>query len=240
MASLIRRACRKLLTPVLWDYTSADMQCGNLSFSQFGEDVLMKYLFQSNYIGLYVDVGAYHPMTLSNTYSLYRQGWRGIAIDPNPDCGKLFARFRPEDVFLQSAVGMGATSVEMAMFKEATFNCTADQVDQVPEKVRRDSRLLKVPLRSLSEIFASNGIQKIDLLSVDCEGNDLNVLRSNEWSRWKPSVICVEDHVENWARSETALFLDALGYSLKYRVGFSSIFALHASHSESREWNDAV
>jgi len=228
MPSLIKRAFRKLLTPVLWGYTSAEYQSASLTFSQFGEDVLMRYIFKADYRGFYVDVGAFHPMSFSNTYELYRKGWRGIAIDPNPDCGVLFTRFRPEDTFIQSAVGTDSGLVEMAMFKQATFNCTSDQIDKVPENVRRHTRLLQITIRPLSEILDSKGITKVDLLSVDCEGSDLKVLRSNDWARWKPSVVCVEDHEDDWLQSETAQYLNSLGYRLRYRSGLSSIYILHA------------
>lgn len=205
---------------------------------------MVGYLFDHKYKGFYVDVGAFHPLLLSNTYSLYRKGWRGIAIDPNLECGVLFARFRPEDTFIHSAVGVDSGMVEMVMFKEATFNCTLDQLDKVPEDVRRNARQMQVSIRPLSEIFNSRGIGKVDLLSVDCEGNDLKVLCSNDWTRWKPSVICIEDHEDNWLQSETTLYLNSLGYDLKYRSGFSSIFVLQArsasGHAESRGWSGTV
>ena len=54
------------------------------SYSQFGEDALVNSLFRNKKYGIYVDVGAYHPILYSNTYALYRRGWRGFAIDPNP------------------------------------------------------------------------------------------------------------------------------------------------------------
>ncbi|MCE0483871.1 MAG: FkbM family methyltransferase [Methylacidiphilales bacterium] len=243
MANPIKRAFRKLLTPLLWDYTSAEFQCGSLTFSQFGEDVMMRYLFDNDYRGFYVDVGAFHPMHLSNTYALYRQGWRGMAIDANPDCGELYARFRPKDKFIHSAVGTESGTVEMAMFKEATFNCTADQIDQVPEDVRQHLRLVKTNIQPLSEIFAAEKVGKVDLLSVDCEGNDLKVLQSNDWGRWKPSVICVEDHEDDWQESEITLYLVSQGYRLRYRSGFSSIFVAEAAQSakhESRGWSGSV
>jgi hypothetical protein len=77
----------------------------------------------------------------------------------------------------------------------------------------------------------------VDFLNVDCEGNDLNVLRSNDWSRWKPKVICVEDHADNWQQSEIVNFLGSVGYTLKYRAVFSSIFIpehIARTHASSR------
>jgi FkbM family methyltransferase len=224
MPSLIQRAFRKLFTPLLWDYTSAELQCANISFSQFGEDVICGYLFPSGFKGFYVDVGAFHPMTFSNTYALYRKGWRGLEIDANPDVAGDFKRFRPDDVFIHSAVGQGEGSIEMAIFEDGVFNCTADQMDKVPERLRRNARRIQVPIHSLATILSEKNVQSVDFLSVDCEGNDLNVLQSNDWSRWKPKVVCVEDHALNWQQSEIVAFLESLGYVLKFRAVFSSIF----------------
>jgi FkbM family methyltransferase len=235
--SFWKRGARKLLTPVLWDYTSAELQCSRASFSQFGEDVLCELFFKHDFKGYFVDVGAYHPMSLSNTYNFYRKGWRGLSIDANPDVAGLFARFRPEDVFIHSAVGSETGQIEMALFSDGAFNCLASQMANVPEKLRRTARLVKVPINSLASILAGQNVRSVNFLNVDCEGNDLNVLRSNDWSRWKPEVVCVEDHTEDWQQSEITSYLGSVGYVLKYRAVFSSIFIpehLARAHAGSR------
>lgn len=176
-------------------------------------------------------------MNLSNTYGFYRKGWRGLSIDANPDVAGLFARFRPEDTFVHTAVGQQTGDIEMAMFEDGVFNCLSEHLDEVPESLRRSARLVKVPINPLSSILAKYDIQEVDFLNVDCEGNDLNVLRSNDWSRWQPKVICVEDHAEDWQDSEIMRFLGSVGYVLKYRAVFSSVFipeAIARAHPSSR------
>jgi FkbM family methyltransferase len=223
MPSLIKRAVRKFLTPLLWDYSSAEMQCGQIVFSQFGEDILCGFFFGRNFKGTYVEVGSFHPMLLSNTYNFYRNGWRGVCIDANPEVGPLFERFRPEDTFIHSAVGEETGHIELATFKDGAFNCLSEHLPEVPETIRHTAKLIRVPIRPLSNILAEEKISSVHLLSVDCEGNDLAVLRSNDWEKCRPNVICVEDH-GNWQQSEIVQFLSSVGYSLKYRPGFSSIF----------------
>ena len=201
---------------------------------------MLGYLFDAEFKGTYVDIGAFHPMLLSNTYELYRKGWRGIAVDANPDAAPLFARFRPEDTFIHSAVGQGSGTVEMATFAESVFNCTSDQLKEVPERLRSTARMITVPIAPLASILASGHISGVDFLSVDCEGNDLNVLKSNDWSRWSPKVVCVEDHAEDWVDSEIVSYLRAFDYVLKYRAVYSSIFVLaklvRKSSGEARLW----
>ena len=54
------------------------------SFSHCGEDRVLAYLFKKFPVGFFVDVGAFHPQTSSNTLLLYQRGWRGINIDALP------------------------------------------------------------------------------------------------------------------------------------------------------------
>lgn len=76
-----------------------------VSYSQDGEDTLVASIIRDK-AGVYVDVGAYHPILYSNTYALYRQGWNGIVIDPNIALRPLYSIWRPRDIFVDSGVGV--------------------------------------------------------------------------------------------------------------------------------------
>ena len=58
--------------------------------------------------GFYVDVGAHHPIRFSNTFRLYRKGWRGLNIDANPGSMKRFHHTRPRDINIEAAVSIPA------------------------------------------------------------------------------------------------------------------------------------
>ena len=60
------------------------------SFSQFGEDLFIAEFFANQKEGKYVDLGAFHPMRLSNTYLLFKKGWSGTNVDLNPITIDLF------------------------------------------------------------------------------------------------------------------------------------------------------
>jgi len=72
------------------------------SYSQHGEDVHILKLIDTLNINkqrdIYIDVGANHPMDLSNTYLFYRKGYRGVAIEPNKELINLFKVFRKRDI----------------------------------------------------------------------------------------------------------------------------------------------
>ncbi|MEZ5194836.1 MAG: hypothetical protein R2764_00075 [Bacteroidales bacterium] len=72
------------------------------SYSQHGEDkFIVETLLGYNLEGsLYIDVGANHPSSISNTYLLYRKGYSGIIIEPNKELVRLFRIFRKRDIAL--------------------------------------------------------------------------------------------------------------------------------------------
>ena len=52
-------------------------------------------------------------------------------------------------------------------------------------------KIRSVPVRSLAEVLADNvpSGTVIDVMSVDVEGLDLEVLRSNDWTRFAPRLV---------------------------------------------------
>jgi hypothetical protein len=66
----------------------------NRFHSQFGED---RYIYTNINLpdkGVFVDVGAGHPIYLSNTYFFEKNGWTGVCIDADPNQYKLLKKER--------------------------------------------------------------------------------------------------------------------------------------------------
>ena len=81
----------------------------------------------------------------------------------------------------------------------------------------------------LDDIFHqySNQFVNIDVLSVDAEGFDLKVLKSNNWEIYQPTVILVEQHTLKFNELDsdlTYLFLTSKGYKLVSRCFVTSIY----------------
>ena len=91
---------------------------GRISYSQFGEDIAAHTLLKQYQIehGFYLDVGAYHPVYLSNTYLFYQRGWSGITIEPTPGSAAEFRAIRPRDIHLDCVVTPTASSSTATFF----------------------------------------------------------------------------------------------------------------------------
>ena len=76
-----------------------------ISYAQNFEDVMIARLFDAEYRGFYVDIGAAHPDFLSVTRHFYDQGWSGINVEPTFRFYPLLCEARHRDTNLQCAIG---------------------------------------------------------------------------------------------------------------------------------------
>ena len=183
------------------------------SYSQDGEDMILKSIYEGKkgYKGFFVDIGAHHPVRYSNTLFFYKRGWKGINVEPTPSAIKPFNVFRRRDINLNIGVGEFQDSLTFYCFNEPALNSFSKEVS---ERIVRETpkykiiKEVKIDVLPLSEVFDRYLPQgtKIDFLTIDVEGLDFEVLKSNNWDKYKPDVILVEE----------SLNVDELGNSVIY------------------------
>lgn len=196
------------------------------SYSQHGEDCLVLSLFGSDYVGTYVDIGASHPIRISNTYLLYKKGWRGIAVEPIPIFRLYWRIFRPKDRFLNVALGCRsgiATFYEMYPSVLSTL-CDERAHDLIAKGHARliTKRLVKVitPQQLIEEHLR---FAPTDVLSLDTEGLDESLLQSFPFTMWRPKVIVVEATNES-SRNKIAEMLGRVSYKRCAECGCNEIW----------------
>ncbi|MBY0563549.1 MAG: FkbM family methyltransferase [Hyphomonadaceae bacterium] len=201
----------------------------SVGFSQYGEDVVLYSTLFPRANGYYCDIGAYHPELGSNTFKLYMRGWRGLTIEPNPEVASAFRRYRPADKHLVMGVAEQPATLTYHRFKQDKFNTF--ELDEYRSQLERSGSPLQVPCLPLSDILDQHAEAPIDFLTVDCEGLDLEVLKSNDWTRFRPRVVMVEDFDEFRRRrdggaSESAIaaFLRDLDYRCIAQTLFTFIY----------------
>lgn len=92
------------------------------SYSQEGEDMILRRIFGNQKNGFYVDVGAHHPKRFSNTYYFYKKGWRGINIDAMPGSMKAFDKIRRRDVNIEKPISDQKQLLTYFAFNEPALN----------------------------------------------------------------------------------------------------------------------
>lgn len=191
------------------------------SFSQEGEDLLVHRIFGDKATGFYVDVGAHHPVRFSNTYYFYKRGWRGINIEPNLTGIRLFKRYRPRDINLALGISNEPGELIYWMFDEPALNSfdkelTEKRLAETEYRLIGTKQIKVVRLESVLAEYVQPDVQ-IDFMTIDAEGHDLSVLRSNNWERFRPKWLLVESIVQSpldEIRSDQHQFLLAQQYKL--------------------------
>ncbi|MDE2341940.1 MAG: FkbM family methyltransferase [Betaproteobacteria bacterium] len=189
--------------------------------SQYGEDAVLQHLMTQPR-GVYVDVGCWHPKKFSNTWFLYRRGWRGVNIDLGEIKIRTFQWVRPEDYNVVAAVSDRPGSVTVQTDKDFSVGEQIVLEGQGSRPGFGQSRVMET--RTLTDIldhspFAGKTIQ---LLNIDAEGHDLHVLKGLDFDRYAPETVLVESYVqslEDLTAAELHGFLSGKGYRLFNWVG---------------------
>ena len=210
------------------------------TYSQYGEDACLRGFMDRRcrdreYRGFWVDIGAHHPTRFSNTRMFSELGWRGINVDAMSDAIELFRKRRPNDINVNVGVGSVPGELDYYQFPDHAYNTFVKaRVDELAREwghelvEGRDYHVCKVPVVTLRELLDEclpSG-QKIDFLSVDAEGMDLEILKSNDWEKYRPDYVLaeVEGALSDAGGSEMVRFLRAVGYELAGRCFVTAIF----------------
>jgi len=188
--------------------------------------------------GVYVDVGCYHPIKYSNTWALYKRGWRGINVDIDNIKIELFDMVRKGDVNIACAVSNRSGKVK---YYRAGLFSQINSID-IEHGSKLDGHITReVECRTLTSIIDETIYKdkKIDLLSVDAEGHDYEVISSLDFNRYEPSVMAVEIHEPTFDRVEKSKlyrFLQKKKYSLVGWCGESLLMASREFQAKLVEW----
>ena len=203
------------------------------SYSQDGEDMILSSMFDDlggRENGYFIDVGALHPFRFSNTAYFYEKGWTGINIEPTPTAIEDFNKFRNRDINLNIGIGENEEELTFYCFDEPALNSfskelSTDRNENTSYNIIQQIKVRIYPLNEVLKKYVPEG-KKIDFLSIDVEGLDMSVLRSNDWNKYLPEFILVEDiiNLESLLTSEVYCFLKEKKYSLKAKTERTLIF----------------
>ena len=209
------------------DLSPADLRALKISFSQFGEDlVIAEHLLNLRRPkrGIYVDAGCFDPVKFSNTRLLHLLGWRGINIDACPEAIRRFEKERPGDINLCAALAGSEETNEFIETESGASSRLARGAAPLRQGagIRGRTQVTTQTLRALIDA-SSLSDQAVDFLDIDCEGIDFEVLKGFDLTSRKPVLICIEAHGEE-ERNRLMSYLGGRGYRFLCDRGPSLLF----------------
>lgn len=190
----------------------------NISFSKSGDDIQLMKLINNIKPGAYVDIGCWHPVKASNTYYFSLRGWKGLCIDPNPELKALYNKFRKKDHFINAAVGESETNLDYYFLEESSMNTMSLEFikkHNLQDKIIKKTKIPVYSLKSILDKYLTKN-DRLDFFDVDAEGYDLEVLKTNDWVKYRPKVVLVETDIsiKTDISSEIVKYLESQNYKL--------------------------
>jgi len=163
------------------------------SYSLTSIDLLVSYIFRDQKKGFFIDVGCNHPVYNNNTYLLYKKGWRGINIDLDKKSIDLFNLYRKLDHNQNIAISSKLDDAELYFYHEKSPINTINKKSAIFQKVK-PKEIRKIKTHTLDSIIASSSFinKKIDFLTIDVEGHELEVLKGFDLKKHSPKIIVIE------------------------------------------------
>ncbi|AXX95890.1 FkbM family methyltransferase [Arcobacter ellisii] len=167
------------------------------SFSQQGEDLIIRFIFNQLKIKnpSYMDIGAHDPYYLSNTAIFYKNGSRGINIEPNPSLIKRFNFLRRKDINLNIGISDTIGNIDFFIMSEPTMSTFSEKEARYLQensriKIKKITKVEILPIKIILDRYFDSKFP--DFLSIDVEGIEDLILNSIDFSNTYPKVICLE------------------------------------------------
>ncbi len=201
---------------------------GGTYFSQAGQDRVIDRLLQGKTGGVFADIGGYDGATGSNSlfFEVFR-GWSGILVEPSPTQLRKAKQVRRCPCLGYAVAGHAA---DMA-FMEITDGYTQmsgflDSYDpDLLARVRGDARhkeiIHQLKAKPLAEILATAGLSKIDYLSLDVEGGEMDILENFAFDDFDIELWSIENNSQSSVLPE---FMLDHGYDLIEFAGVDDLF----------------
>jgi FkbM family methyltransferase len=205
----------------LRDWLNANLGPFYQSFALEGEDMILRSFFGEKRNGFYIDIGANDPYRQSNTAYFYLRGWTGINIDATAEVIEDLNEDRKDDINIKALISDETKKKTLYKFNDSALNTTEKKLANEYSKLAQYNimdRQILTP-NSLKLILNKNlkNNRVIDFMSIDVEGHEMGVLKSNDWKNYRPKVIVCESlnikSLKEALGCEVYRYLSKKGYS---------------------------
>ncbi|MEM7403858.1 MAG: FkbM family methyltransferase [Pseudomonadota bacterium] len=214
-----------------WRWWIAQKRLGELQpfFSQAGQDwFLDRSVFDFKSGGVFVDIGGFDGFTNSNSlfFEVFR-GWRGLLIEPAPQPYRMASSFRRCNC-LQMAIGAEPGTAEFMHVTDGLTQMSglvstydAGVLKRVRMASEHREEIIEVEIQPLEALLRAAGLSRVDYVSVDVEGSELDILQSFPFTEFDVTCWSIENAEH---RQEIPALMEARGYDLIEYLGADEIY----------------
>ena len=170
-------------------------------FSEAGQDMLVKdNFFKNQKSGFFLEIGAFDGIEGSNCYHFEKfMNWEGIAIEASPLQFEKLKKNR-NCKLMNIAIGSENKQVEFYEVVEGFTQMSGinnlnfkDSFERIKKNSNSKINKINIECKTFEKLIPSDQI--IDLISIDIEGNELDVLKSINFDKYQIKVIILENKI---------------------------------------------
>ena len=159
--------------------------------------------------GTFLDIGAYHPETFSNTRALFERGWNGVCVEPSPNCFPTLEEFYngTEVEVYNCAIGNENGTIEFYDSNGDALSSTDINHVKIWE-ANYGSVFSKITVNclTLNNLIEKSQYKKFDFVSIDVENDRLGIDILKQLDLENVDMICLECSYQ--FRDEVKLYTD--------------------------------
>lgn len=180
-----------------------------------------------DYKGIMVEVGAGPTLYASMSKHFRENGWRCICVEPNPKFCEQHKNEGNEIYEYACSYEDGVSDFirvsTPTWHKQENDECSISSISPVLNYDTKHAQTIQVKTIKLDTLLENLNIDKVDYVSVDVEGWELNVLKGFDIKKYSPKIIVVEDLGEN---VELEKYIESMGYQFFKKIEYNKIYQI--------------
>ena len=170
-------------------------------FSEAGQDMLVKdNFFKNQKSGFFLEIGAFDGIEGSNCYHFEKfMNWQGIAIEASP---LQFEKLKKNRNCKLINIAIGSENKQVEFYEVVEGFTQMSGINNLNfknsfERIKKNSNSkinkINIECKTFEKLIPSDQI--IDLISIDIEGNELDVLKLINFDKYQIKVIILENKI---------------------------------------------
>jgi FkbM family methyltransferase len=195
------------------------------------DEVLREYFPNYEYSGIYFDIGAFEPITISNSFHFEKNNWKCYCFEANTNGIPLLKLYR-KNVFNYAIADVDKDKVEFNIVNLGNnWTASYSAIDLSPDYIRIFGEYPKecvskiiVPQKTLNSVIQNEipEIERIDIISIDIEGGELNCVKGLDLIKYKPKLMVIENAEPS--NKELQNYLENFGYKLDKQISYNQYY----------------
>lgn len=203
-------------------------------YAQNGQDYFLnKHIYKGKSNGFFVDIGTFAPDFDNATYWFEKnKNWNGVGIEPQIEHVRKWKEIRKNPIVHAAASSVSGKADFLVVQHPQVMNYNAwsglqksianEKMDLLPKDTKK--QIVSVDTVSVTDVLTKMNIKKVDLLSIDVEGHEMDVLQGIDFKNFDIECLVIENDILPEGDPNIINFIKSKGYKYVARLTSDDVF----------------